>query len=90
MSSDEYANRGLTYRSNRDVARSSYRGASANRYMNRADAQSMVRSAYRSVLGREPDATGMRDYTNRVLRDGWTERDIARSLRSSSEYRYRR
>jgi hypothetical protein len=90
MSSDEYANRGLAYRSSRDVARSSYRGAYANRYLNRAGAESMVRSAYRSVLGREPDATGMRDYTNRVLRDGWTERDIARSLRSSSEYRYRR
>ena len=90
MSSDEYAQRGLSYRSGRGVARSSYGNAYGNRYMNRADAESMVRDAYRSVLGREPDAMGMRDYTTRVLRDGWTERDIARSLRSSSEYRYRR
>jgi hypothetical protein len=42
-----------------------------------------------SVLGREPDAAGLRDYTRRVVRDGWTERDVVRSLRASDEYRYR-
>jgi hypothetical protein len=53
-------------------------------------AEAIVRQAYLSALGREPDAVGMRDYTTRVLRDGWTERDIVRALRSSDEYRNRR
>ena len=89
LSSDEYAQRGLAYRG-RDVARSSYRGAYRNGYMSTGAAESVVRNAYLSVLGREPDAVGLRDYTTRVLRDGWTERDVVRSLRSSDEYRYRR
>jgi Domain of unknown function (DUF4214) len=86
MSSDEYAQRGLSaYGSSRRAYRSAYR----DRYASTAQAESIVRSAYLSVLGREPDAVGMRDYTTRVLRDGWSERDVVRSLRSSDEYRYR-
>jgi hypothetical protein len=54
-----------------------------------SDAASIIRRAYMSVLGREPDAAGLRDYTRRVVRDGWTERDVVRSLRASDEYRYR-
>jgi hypothetical protein len=88
LSSQEYAQRGLGYGngnyrySNRDIQRSSsnYRGQAA----------AMVRQAYISTLGREPDAVGLRDYTTRVVRDGWTERDIVRALRASDEYRYRR
>ena len=88
LSSQEYAQRGLAYGngnyrySNRDIQRSSsnYRGQAA----------AMVRQAYLSTLGREPDAVGLREYTARVVRDGWTQRDIVRSLRASDEYRYRR
>ena len=67
---------------NRDIRRSSsnYNGQAA----------AMVRQAYISTLGREPDAVGLREYTARVVRDGWTQRDIVRALRSSDEYRYRR
>jgi hypothetical protein len=88
LNSDEYARRGL-----RGVAHSSYRnayGTYPNRYLSTGAAESVVRNAYRSVLGREPDAVGMRDYTNRILRNGWTERDVVRALRSSDEYRNRR
>ena len=49
----------------------------------------MVRQAYLSTLGREPDAVGLRQYTARVVRDGWTQRDLVRALRASDEYRYR-
>jgi hypothetical protein len=52
-----------------------------------ARAASIVRRAYRDVLGREPDAEGMREYTTRILRDGWTENDVRRALRASAEYR---
>jgi hypothetical protein len=95
QSSQEYAQRGGygtsgrygtsgSYRTyeNRDIRRSSsnYNGQAA----------ATVRQAYLSTLGREPDAAGLRDYTSRVTRDGWTQRDVERALRSSSEYRNRR
>ena len=47
----------------------------------------MVRRAYRSVLGREPDERGMNHYTSRILYDNYTEEDVARVLRDSDEYR---
>ena len=51
-------------------------------------AEEIVRRAYHSVLGREPDA-GARGYVNRVLRDKWTQQDVERELRRSAEYRQR-
>ncbi len=47
----------------------------------------MVRRAYLSVLNREPDEVGLRDYTAKILREGWTETQVVRSLRDSDEYR---
>jgi hypothetical protein len=55
----------------------------------RPQAEDIVRRAYLSVLGREPDA-GARGYVDRVMRDRWTEQDVARELRKSPEYRNRR
>lgn len=59
------------------------------RGMSRAQAEQIVRRAYLSVLRREPDP-GSRGWVERVLRDGWTEADVARELRRSDEYRRRR
>jgi len=58
-------------------------------YRNRANitrerAAEMTRE--RAVLNREPDA-GSQGYVDRVLRDKWTEQDVARELRNSAEYR---
>jgi len=52
-------------------------------------AQEIVRRAYLSVLNREPDAASQ-GYVERVLRDRWTEEDVARELRRSPEYRNQR
>ena len=93
LSSEEYAQRGLAsngrygtygYRryDNRDIQRSS------SGYYN-SQAAAMVRQAYLNTLGREPDAVGLRQSTARVVRDGWTQRDLVRALRASDEYRYR-
>jgi len=49
-------------------------------------ATEIVRRAYLSVLNREPDAASQ-GYVQRVLRDKWTEEDVARDLRRSPEYR---
>ena len=95
QSSQEYAQRGYgtngqygTYGryDNRDLRRSSSRYGTG---VYNGQAAAMVRQAYLSTLGREPDAVGMREYTARVVRDGWTQRDVVRALRSSDEYRYR-
>jgi hypothetical protein len=52
-------------------------------------ATEIVRRAYLSVLNREPDQ-GSQAYVQRVLRENWTEEDVARELRRSPEYRQRR
>jgi len=54
----------------------------------RERATEIVRQAYLSVLNREPD-TGSQGYVDRVMRDGWTQEDVARELRRSPEYRSR-
>jgi len=52
-----------------------------------ADADRIVRRAYRDILDREPDAPGLRQYRNRVMDDGWSEEKVREELRRSPEYR---
>jgi hypothetical protein len=52
-----------------------------------ANATQMVRRAYLSVLGREPDAGGLQNYRDKILREGWSEDQVVRSLRQSPERR---
>lgn len=59
----------------------------AARVVRDADAAEMVRRAYMGVLNREPDDVGMRDYSAKILREGWTEAQVGQSLRDSEEYR---
>jgi hypothetical protein len=49
-------------------------------------AQETVRRAYRSVFDREPDA-GSQGYVDKVLRENWSEQQVAAELRKSPEYR---
>lgn len=51
------------------------------------EAQEMVRRAYRSVLDREPDQSGLSHYTAKILAERWTEEDVVQALRDSDEYR---
>jgi hypothetical protein len=52
----------------------------------REQAEEIVRRAYLSVLERNPDA-GSQGWVDRVMRERWTEEDLARELRKSDEYR---
>lgn len=56
---------------------------------NRWEARQIVRQAYRDVLRREPDASGLRQYVSAMLYEGWSEADVRRSLVNSREYRQR-
>ena len=60
-----------------------------NGRMSEQQAHAIVRQAYRTVLGREPDS-GSQVYVNRVMNDGWSREQVERELRGSAEYRRRR
>jgi len=47
----------------------------------------IIRQAYRDVLGREPDRSGLESYRKKVLNSNWTESDVKDDLRKSAEYR---
>jgi len=69
-----------------------YREVPSRRYYvadNRYAAQHVVRQAYRDVLRREPDRSGLRQYVNAMVYEGWSESDVRRSLANSQEYRQR-
>jgi hypothetical protein len=57
--------------------------------MSTQQAQAIVRQAYLTVLGREPDS-GSRVYVDRLMNDGWSREQVEEQLRNSSEYRRRR
>jgi hypothetical protein len=51
------------------------------------DAEAMVRRGYQSVLGRNPDPAGLRNWTREVMIRNWSQRDLEFELRQSDEYR---
>ena len=54
---------------------------------NSREAEAIVRRSYQSVLGRAPDPEGLRSWTEQVMRNNWSERDLEAALRQSDEYR---
>ena len=51
------------------------------------DAETIVRRSYQSVLGRNPDPQGLRSWTEEVMRNNWSQRDLELALLQSDEYR---
>jgi hypothetical protein len=52
-------------------------------------AERMVRQAYRDILQREPDPSGMQAYTDAMVNRGWSYADVRRALLHSDEYAQR-
>lgn len=50
-------------------------------------ADRIIQRAYLDVLGREPDASGLKTYRKNLLERNWTEGDVRDNLRKSAEYR---
>lgn len=50
-------------------------------------AEKIIRRAYQDVLGREPDAAGLATYRDKLVNEGWSERDVRSALKSSEERR---
>jgi hypothetical protein len=55
--------------------------------LDRRTAEQFVQRAYREVLDRPADPAGLRTYTDRILRDGWTEQQMIQQLQRSPEAR---
>jgi len=51
------------------------------------DPDRIIRRAYQDLLGREPDAEGLRHYRGRIIDDGWSEAQVREAIRESNEYR---
>ncbi|MGA0369715.1 MAG: DUF4214 domain-containing protein, partial [Kiritimatiellia bacterium] len=49
-------------------------------------ATDIVTEAYEDVLGRKPDAEGMREFRSKVIENDWTAEDVRNALRKSDEY----
>jgi hypothetical protein len=82
-----YGNNGV-YRGNRqpNVPYGTSGRANGSRWEYR-DAQRTVQQSYRAVLGRDPDADGLRYWTDQVMNNNWSQRDLENALRQSDEYR---
>jgi hypothetical protein len=63
--------------------RTDYQSYSTNRSM---QPERIIRRAYEDILGREPDADGLRTYRSKMIDQGWTEADVRNALRQSDEY----
>ncbi len=55
--------------------------------MDRRTAEAIVQRAFREVLDRPADPEGLRTYTDRLLREGWSEHQMFQQLQRSSEAR---
>lgn len=55
--------------------------------LDRRAAEQIVQRAFREVLNRPPDPEGLRTYRDRLMYEGWTERQIIEQLQRSGEAR---
>jgi hypothetical protein len=61
--------------------------ALANSRWNYREAETIVRRGYQSVLARNPDPEGLRSWTEEVMINNWSQRDLELALMQSDEYR---
>ena len=51
------------------------------------DYDAVIRRAYKDLLGREPDASGLRNYRGLMIDQGWTERMVRDHIQHGDEFR---
>jgi len=56
-------------------------------YNSSADADAIVRQVYQDLLHRDPDAGGLQQYRDKILREGWSEAQVRSAILQSPEYR---
>jgi hypothetical protein len=63
------------------------RGNSSRSRWSYREAENMVERTYRSVLRRDADSAGLRNWTEQVMRNNWTQGELERAFRQSDEFR---
>jgi hypothetical protein len=53
----------------------------------KTDPDTVIKRAYRDLLGREPDPAGFRDYRSLIIDQGWTEAMVRDNIRRGDEFR---
>jgi hypothetical protein len=76
---------GWSERDVREALRNSPEFASMDR--RHASADRIIQRAYRDILGRDPDPSGMETYRRNIVENGWDEQDVRQALQRSPEYR---
>jgi hypothetical protein len=76
---------GWSERDVREALRNSPEFASMDR--RHASADRIIQRAYRDILGRDPDPSGMETYRRNIVENGWDEQDVRQALLRSPEYR---
>lgn len=61
--------------------------AAEARAVSSEEATKLVTAAYEDVLGRKPDADGLRTYRSRMVENGWSEKEVRNDLRRSAEFK---
>lgn len=72
--------------SERDV-RDDLRKSAERNNLNAESVDKVIRRAYQDVLGRDPDSSGFATYRDKMMNNGWSERDVRSDLKKSSERR---
>ena len=49
------------------------------------DVDTIIKTAYQDILGRDPDKEGLKMYRKKFQEDGWTEKKLRETLRKSTE-----
>jgi hypothetical protein len=63
------------------------RPSSASSRWTYPQAENMVRRGFKDVLNRDPDASGLRGWTQRVMENNWSQQNIERVMMNTDEYR---
>jgi hypothetical protein len=82
---DKMIREGWSERDVREALRNSPEFASMDR--RHASADRIIQRAYRDILGRDPDPSGMETYRRNIVENGWDEQDVRQALLRSPEYR---
>jgi hypothetical protein len=54
-----------------------------------ADPEAVVKRVYNDLLGRDPDAAGLRTYRSFIIDQGWTEAMVRDAVRNGAEFKER-
>jgi hypothetical protein len=71
----------------RDYREGPPRGTGGRQAITPDAVRAMVTKAYQDLLNRAPDPGGLQQYSDKMLKEGWTDQQVRESIMQSPEYR---